>query len=62
MAAILMGNPLAGQGALPKDAAAAQAAIDAGRQVPPKTQRECDYIEAAAAYYRDFATRCERAR
>ncbi|MEJ8840044.1 hypothetical protein [Ramlibacter sp. AN1133] len=62
VAAILMGNPLAGQGALAKDAAAAQAAIDAGRQVPPKTQRERDYIEAVAAYYRDFATRPERAR
>jgi tetratricopeptide (TPR) repeat protein len=57
-----MGNPLAGQGALPKDAEVAQAAIDAGRAKPPKTQRERDYIEAVAAYYRDFGTRPERAR
>lgn len=62
VAAILMGNPLAGQGALARDAAAAQAAIDAGRLTPPKTQRERDYIEAVAAYYRDFASRPERAR
>src|SRR5688572_25547485 len=34
-AAILMSNPLAGQGASPKAAAAAQAAIDHGRRVPP---------------------------
>src|SRR5690349_432796 len=53
-AAILMSNPLAGQGASPKGAAVAQAAIDHGRRVPPKTQRERDYIEAVAAYYQDF--------
>ena len=62
VAAILMNNPLAGQGASPKDAAAAQAAIDQGRRVSPKTQRERDYIEAVAAYYQDFSTRGERAR
>ncbi len=62
IAAILMNNPLAGQGASPKDAAAAQAAIDQGRRVSPKTQRERDYIEAVAAYYEDFSTRGERAR
>ena len=50
IAAILMSNPLAGQGASPKGAAAAQAAIDNGRNSPPKTQRERDYIEAGAAY------------
>jgi len=62
IAAILMSNPLAGQGASPKGAEAAQAAIDQGRRVPPKTQRERDYIEAVAAYYQDFSTRSERSR
>ena len=62
IAAILMNNPLAGQGASSKDAAAAQAAIDQGRRVSPKSQRERDYIEAVAAYYEDFSTRGERAR
>jgi tetratricopeptide (TPR) repeat protein len=62
IAAILMGNPLTGQGATPKSAAAAQAAIDLGRRVSPKTQRERDYIEAVAAYYQDFSTRSERSR
>jgi hypothetical protein len=62
IAAILMSNPLAGQGASLKAAAAAQAAIDEGRRVPPKTQRERDYIEAVAAYYQDFSTRPERSR
>ncbi|MCD6044752.1 MAG: hypothetical protein K0R40_4355 [Burkholderiales bacterium] len=62
IAAIMMSNPLAGQGASPKAAAAAQQAIDQGRQVPPRTQRERDYIEAVAAYYQDFSARPERAR
>jgi tetratricopeptide (TPR) repeat protein len=62
IAAILMSNPLAGQGASPKNVEAAQAAIDQGRRVPPKTQRERDYIEAVAAYYQDFSTRSERSR
>jgi hypothetical protein len=62
IAAILMSNPLAGQGASAKNAAVAQAAIDQGRRVPPKTQRERDYLEAVAAYYQDFSTRSERSR
>jgi tetratricopeptide (TPR) repeat protein len=62
IAAILMSNPLAGQGAIPKGVAAAQAAIDQGRRAPPKTQRERDYIEAVAAYYQDFSNRSERSR
>lgn len=62
IAAILMSNPLAGQGASPKGAVAAQAAIDQGRRVSPGTQRESDYIEAVAAYYQDFSTRSERSR
>jgi tetratricopeptide (TPR) repeat protein len=62
IAALLMSNPLAGQGASPKAAATAQAAIEQGRRVPSKTQRERDYLEAVAAYYEDFSTRSERAR
>jgi hypothetical protein len=62
IAAILMNNPLAGQGASPKGAEAAQAAIDEGRRIGAKTERERDYLEAVAAYYKDFATRSERER
>ena len=62
IAAILMNNPLAGQGAAPKDAQSAQAAIDQGRRVGTRTQRERDYIEAVATYYADFSNRPERAR
>jgi len=61
-ASILMANPLAGAGATPKDAPRAQAAIDKGRQMGAKTQRERDYLEAVAAYYDDFANRSERQR
>src|SRR5215210_6025751 len=62
VASILMSNPLAGQGASPKRAEVAQAAIAQGRRTPPKTQRERDYIEAVAEYYRDFSSRSERSR
>ena len=62
IAAILMSNPLAGQGASPKGAASAQAAIEQGRRVSPKSQRERGYIEAVAAYYEDWSNRPERAR
>ena len=62
IAAILMNNPLAGQGSSPKAAEAAQAALDQGQRVGAKTQRERDYIAAVAAYYADFANRPERAR
>ena len=61
-ASILMLNPLSGIGASPKDAQQAQAAIDKGRQMGAKTERERDYLEAVAAYYQDFATRTERER
>src|SRR5215471_7939380 len=61
-ASILMQNPLAGTGASPKEAELTQAAIDKGRKMGSKTQRERDYIEAVAAYYEDFANRSERAR
>ena len=62
VAAILMSNPLAGAGASPKGAALAQEAIEQGRRVAPRTQRERDYIEAVAAYYEDWSNRPERAR
>ena len=61
-ASILMNNPLAGAGASPKDAADAQAAIEKGRAMGAKTQRERDYLEAVAAYYENFAGRSERER
>jgi tetratricopeptide (TPR) repeat protein len=61
-ASILMSNPLQGIGASPKNAPRAQAAIDKGRQMGAKTERERDYVEAVAAYYEDFANRPERAR
>lgn len=61
-ASILMSNPLAGQGASAKGAALAQTAIEQGRQIGAKSQRERDYLEAVAAYYEDFANRPERAR
>jgi tetratricopeptide (TPR) repeat protein len=61
-ASILMQNPLAGTGATPKGAQLAQGAIDKGRQVGAKTERERDYLEAVAAYYEDFSNRTERAR
>ena len=62
IAAVLMNNPLAGQGASPQAAATAQAAIEQGRRVGARTQRERDYIAAVAAYYDDFANKPERAR
>ncbi len=60
-ASILMYNPFVGA-VPPKDLARAQAAIDKGRQMGAKTQRERDYLEAVAAYYEDFANRTERQR
>jgi len=62
IAAILMSNPLAGVGPSPEGAARAQAAIDQGRKIGAKTQRERDYIEAVASYYEDWANRPERVR
>src|SRR6185436_21077282 len=61
-ASILMSNPLQGIGASAKGAQQAQAAIDKGRQMGAKTQRERDYLEAVAAYYEDFGSRTERER
>ena len=62
IAALLMNNPLSGQGASPKAAEAALASLDQGRSAGAKTQRERDYLDAVAAYYTDFANRPERAR
>ena len=62
IASILMSNALAGQGASPAGAVQAQAAIDEGRRIGAKTERERDYIEAVAAYYKDFAARSEKER
>ena len=62
IAAILMSNPLAGQGPSPQWAERAQVAIEQGRRIGAKTQRERDYLEAVAAYYQDWASRPERAR
>ena len=62
IAAILMDNPLAGVGSSRQWAERAQAALDQGRRIGAKTQRERDYIEAVAAYYQDWANRPERAR
>ena len=62
IASILMSNPLAGGGASPKGAEQSQAAIEQGRKIGAKTQRERDYIEAVAAYYQDWSSRSERAR
>ena len=61
-ASLLMSNPLAGIGASAKEAPRAQAAIDKGRQMGAKTQRERAYIEAVAAYYEDYGNRTERQR
>src|SRR5213593_2975226 len=52
LAVTALGNSLAAPPA-PKDAAAAWAALEKARAVGAKTQRERDWIEAIAAYYRD---------
>jgi hypothetical protein len=62
IASILMSNPLAGVGASPKGAEQARLAIEQGRKIGAKTQRERDDIEAVAAYYDDWANRPERDR
>ena len=62
IAALQMNNPLAGQGASPKGVEIALAALEQGRKIGAKTERERDYIEAVATYYADFANRAERTR
>ncbi|HEY6185596.1 MAG TPA: hypothetical protein VIW67_25370, partial [Terriglobales bacterium] len=61
-ASILMLNPLSGTGASAKNAEDAQDAIEKGRKMGAKTQRERDYLEAVAAYYENFVNRSERER
>ena len=62
IASLLMQNPLAGIGSPPQWAARAQAALDDAHRTGAKTQRESDYIEAVAAYYKDFAQHTDRER
>jgi hypothetical protein len=62
IASILMSNPLAGQGASPQGAEKAQVAIDEGRRIGAKTERERGYIEAVASYYKDFVLHSEKER
>ena len=62
IASILMSNALAGQGASPSGAEQAQLAIDEGRRIGARTERERDYIEAVATYYKDFSTHPEKER
>ena len=62
IAAVLMSNPLTGFGPSKEWAERAQAAIDQGRKIGAKTQRERDYIEAVAVYYDDWGNRPERVR
>ncbi len=61
IATILIGNTFT-VGPSPVDAQHAQEAIDRGRTIGAKTQRERDYIEAIAAYYDHFAERANSAR
>ena len=62
IAAILMNNALAGVGATAGDEVKARAALDNARSVGARTERERDYVEAVAAYYKDFGQHTERER
>jgi hypothetical protein len=61
IATLLIGNTFS-IGPSQEDAHAAQQAIDRGRAIGAKTERERDYIEAIAAYYDHFAERPHGAR
>ena len=61
IATILIGNTFT-VGPSSSDAQRAQQAIDRGRAIAAKTQRERDYVEAIAAYYDHFADRTQGAR
>ena len=61
IATILIGNTFA-LGPSPENAERAVAAIERGRAIGAKTQRERDYIEAIAAFYERFAERPQAAR
>ncbi len=56
IATVLIGNTFS-VGPTPETAQRALAAIDRGRTIGAKTERERDYIEAIAAYYDHFAER-----
>ena len=62
IASLLMSNPLSGAGPAAKEAERAIAAVAKGRETGAKTQREKDYLEAVAEYWRDWANRPEGAR
>lgn len=59
IATVLMDNPLAGVGTLPRNAERAQQVVAEARRIGARTQRERDYIEAAAAYYDNWAATSE---
>ena len=61
IASVLIGNTFS-VGPTPETAQRALAAIDRGRTIGAKTERERDYIEAIAAYYDHFAERPAGAR
>jgi hypothetical protein len=61
IATILIGNTFA-LGTSPENAERAIAAIERGRAIGAKTQRERDYIEAIAAFYDRFLERQQAAR
>jgi hypothetical protein len=61
IASVLIGNTFS-VGPTLDDAQRAQQAIDRGRAIGAKTQRERDYIEAVAAYYDHYAERLQRVR
>src|SRR5262245_54586411 len=61
IATILIGNAFS-LGPSPENAERAVAAIERGRAIGAKTQRERDYIESIAAFYGRFAERPQAAR
>src|SRR6185312_16582648 len=61
IATILIGNTFS-LGPSPENAARAVAAIERGRAIGAKTQRERDYIAAIAAFYDHFTERPQAAR
>jgi hypothetical protein len=61
IATVLIGNAFS-IGPSPEKAQRALEAIEHGRAIGAKTQRERDYIEAIAAFYDHFAERPQRAR
>lgn len=62
IASLMMANPLAGVGSTPAEAERARVAIEEGRRIGAKSERERDYLEAVAAYFQDWSARPERER